>query len=485
MEVTTTIVIFGISGDLAQRKLIPALFNLYQKDRIKGNFRIVGYAGRSWTDQELRHVAREGIEKFAGYSVNDDKWNKFAKQLVYVSGKFQDEKSFIHLSETLEKLENGSANRLYYLATPPGFFTDIITNLGKTGQIKEKTGWRRVVIEKPFGTDLESAKELNHEILKVLREDQIYRIDHYLGKETVQNILIARFANTIFEPVWNRNYISNVQITVAEKVGLEHRAGYYDTVGVVRDMFQNHLLQLMSLVAMEPPASHKANDQRDEKVKVLKAIRRISSEDVHKHSVLGQYHGYKEEEGVAENSQTPTYAAIQFYIDNWRWEGVPFYLRSGKKMAEKMSEIVIQFKRPPHLMFPLPEDYTFTTNTLSLCLQPDEGIHLKFETKVPDTIAETKSVDLEYHYRDVFGQNAIPEAYERLLLDALLGDAALFTRSDRSELAWEILDPIIETWQNANENPLAIYEQSSWGPKEADELLSNQGHSWIRGCGNH
>jgi glucose-6-phosphate 1-dehydrogenase len=485
MDTTTTIVIFGISGDLAQRKLIPALFNLFQKDRLKGNFNIVGFAGRSWTDLELRKIAREGIDKFAGFQVNNEKWREFENQLHYISGKFQDENSFVHLANTLENLENGSANRVFYLATPPNFFTDIIVNLGKSGQIEEENGWRRVVIEKPFGTDLESAKKLNHDILKVLREDQIYRIDHYLGKETVQNILIARFANTIFEPVWNRNYISNVQITVAEKVGLDHRAGYYDTVGVVRDMFQNHLLQLLSLVAMEPPASHKANDQRDEKVKVLKAIRRISQAEVHKHSVLGQYRGYKEEDGVALNSQTPTYAAIQFFIDNWRWEGVPFYLRSGKKMAEKMSEIVIQFMRPPHLMFPLPESYSFTTNTLSLCLQPDEGIHLKFETKVPDTIAETKSVDLEYHYKDVFGNNAIPEAYERLLLDALLGDAALFTRSDRSELAWEILDPFINTWEDATKSPLAIYDPGSWGPKQSDDLLARDGYQWMRGCGNH
>lgn len=485
MSKPTTIIIFGISGDLAQRKLIPALFNLYQKKKLKEDFKIVGFAGRSWNDQELRKIAREGIDKFAGFKVNDAEWREFESKLHYFTGRFQDEDSYVTFAKQLDKLENEPTNRLFYLATPPDFFTDIISNLGKTGQIVENNGWRRVVIEKPFGTDLESAKNLNQDILKVLREDQIYRIDHYLGKETVQNILIARFANTIFEPVWNRNYISNVQITVAEKVGLEHRAGYYDTVGVIRDMFQNHLLQLMSLVAMEPPASHKANDQRDEKVKVLKAIRRIPHEAVKNHSVLGQYRGYKEEDGVAENSQTPTYAAVQFFIDNWRWQGVPFYLRSGKKMNDKISEIVIQFKCPPHLMFPLPENYTFTTNTLSLCLQPDEGIHLKFETKVPDTIAETRSVDLEYHYKDVFGEDSIPEAYERLLLDALLGDASLFTRSDRSELAWEILDPIINAWENPAESSLAIYESGGWGPQEADILLARFGHKWIRGCGNH
>jgi glucose-6-phosphate 1-dehydrogenase len=382
-------------------------------------------------------------------------------------------------------LEQGKANRLYYLATPPDFFIDIIENLGKTNQVSELNGWRRVVIEKPFGTDYSSAKKLNTDIHRVLREDQIYRIDHYLGKETVQNILVARFANTIFEPVWNRNYIDNVQITVAEKVGLEHRAKYYDTVGVVRDMFQNHLLQLLSLIAMEPAASYNPNDLRDEKVKVIKSIRRIPVDKVNSEAVRGQYRGYSEEEGVSTGTQTPTYAAIRFFIDNWRWQGVPFYLRSGKKMAEKVSEIVIQFKKPPHLMFPLPEEYEFSSNRLTLCLQPDEGIHLKFETKVPDTIAETKSVDLQYHYRDVFGTDSIPEAYERLLLDAINGDASLFTRGDRSELAWELIDPILQAWEDPLGPPLAIYEQGSWGPAEADTMLTINSHKWQRGCGNH
>jgi glucose-6-phosphate 1-dehydrogenase len=306
-----------------------------------------------------------------------------------------------------------------------------------------------------------------------------------LGKETVQNILVARFANTIFEPIWNRNYIDNVQITVAEKVGLERRAKYYDKVGVVRDMFQNHLLQLLSLIAMEPTASYKANDLRDEKVKVIKSIRRIPFEKVESEAVRGQYRGYSQEEGVSEGTQTPTFAAIRFYIDNWRWQGVPFYLRSGKRMPEKVSEIVIQFKKPPHLMFPLPEEYEFSANRLTLCLQPDEGIHLKFETKVPDTIAETRSVDLEYHYRDVFGKDAIPEAYERLLLDAITGDASLFTRGDRSELAWELIDPILQAWESPNAPPLPIYEQGSWGPIEADMLLAGDSLKWQRGCGNH
>lgn len=485
MAGSTSIVIFGISGDLAQRKLIPALFNLFQKGRLMDEFRILGIAGRPWTDEDLRETSRKAHEEFSGYKIEVPKWNEFAGKLFYLSGNFREEASFHALSSKLLELEKGDANRLYYLATPPDYFADIIEHLGKTKQVTERNTWRRVVIEKPFGTDYSSAKMLNENIHRVLREDQIYRIDHYLGKETVQNILVIRFANTIFEPVWNRNFIDNVQITVAEKVGLERRAKYYDTVGVVRDMFQNHLLQLMSLIAMEPPASYMPNDLRDEKVKLIKSIRRNSKANATSEAVLGQYRGYTEEEGVSIGSRTPTYAAIRFYIDNWRWQGVPFYLRSGKKMAEKVSEIVIQFKTPPHLMFPLPQDYEFTSNRLTLCLQPDEGIHLKFETKVPDTIAETKSVDLQYHYRDEFGIDAIPEAYERLLLDAINGDASLFTRGDRSELAWEIIDPIIQAWEESSSEPLAIYEPGSWGPFEADAMLAKDARKWLRGCGGH
>ena len=485
MSDSTTIIIFGVSGDLAQRKLIPGLFNLYQKKRLQGNFRIVGLAGRPWTDQNLRETAKKSIAEFGKYDIDDRNCDGFINRLYYMSGDFRDEQSYQLLSNRLGLLERSKANRLYYLATPPDFFIDIIQNLGKANMVEESGSWRRVVIEKPFGTDYLTAKKLNEEIHCVIREDQIYRIDHYLGKETVQNILVARFANTIFEPIWNRNYIDNVQITVAEKVGLERRAKYYDTVGVLRDMFQNHLLQLLSLIAMEPPASSQPNDLRDEKVKVIKSIRQIPVENVKSEAVQAQYIGYSEEEGVSVGTRTPTYAAVRFYIDNWRWQGVPFYLRSGKKMPEKVSEIAIQFKRPPHLMFPLPEEYEFTSNRLTLCLQPDEGIQLKFETKVPDTIAETRSVDLEYHYRDVFGENSIPEAYERLLLDAVNGDASLFNRGDQSELAWELIDPILQAWEDPNGPPLAFYAQGSWGPVEADAMLAANSHKWQRGCGNH
>ena len=485
MSESTTIVIFGISGDLAQRKLIPGLFNLFQKKRLKGDFRIVGLAGRPWTDHDLRETAKKSVAEFGKYKVDDRNCDGFMAKLFYMSGNFSDEKSFQLLSDRLDKLEGGKANRLYYLATPPDFFIDIIKSLGKANMVDESDGWRRLVIEKPFGTDYLTAKKLNEDIHHVLREDQIYRIDHYLGKETVQNILVARFANTIFEPVWNRNYIDNVQITVAEKVGLERRAKYYDTVGVLRDMFQNHLLQLLSLIAMEPPASYQPNDLRDEKVKVIKSIRRIPMENVKNEVVQGQYRGYAEEEGVSAGTRTPTYAAVRFYIDNWRWQGVPFYLRSGKTLPEKVSEIAIQFKRPPHLMFPLPDDYEFTSNRLTLCLQPDEGIQLKFETKVPDTIAETRSVDLKYHYKDVFGLNSIPEAYERLLLDAINGDASLFNRGDQSELAWELIDPLVQACEDPNGPALAMYEKGSWGPIEADAMLALHAHKWQRGCGQN
>jgi len=319
---------------------------------------------------------------------------------------------------------------------------------------------------------------LNEQIHKALNERQIYRIDHYLGKETVQNILVSRFANTIFEPLWNRNYIDHVEITVAEQVGVEHRGRFYDQVGVLRDMFQNHLLQLVSLVAMEPPVSFEASALRNEKVKVLSAIQPMKPEDVADRTVRAQYKGYRKEEGVDPKSATATYAALRLQIDNWRWQGVPFYLRSGKNLKEKLSQITIEFKEPPHLLFPKAKEH-MTPNMLVLYLQPDEGMHLRFEAKVPDTIARMRSVDMEFHYADSFGKTAIPESYERLLLDTITGDASLFTRADEVETAWGIIDPILRAWEDpAGEEPLAIYEPRTWGPAEADELLAKEGRKW-------
>jgi glucose-6-phosphate 1-dehydrogenase len=473
-----SIVIFGASGDLTQRKLVPSLFNLYRKERMAKQFRIVGYGNTAFTDEQFRAHLKEGMEEFASYEYTEEAWNNFASNLVYQQGRYTDLADFKKLGSLLKDWEKGSGNRIYYMATPPGVFPNIIDLLGLTDQLSEQNGWRRVVIEKPFGIDFASAHSLNEQIHKALNERQIYRIDHYLGKETVQNILVSRFANTIFEPLWNRNYIDHVEITVAEQVGVEHRARFYDQVGVVRDMFQNHLLQLVSLVAMEPPSSFDATALRNEKVKVLSAIQPMTAEDVPLRTVRAQYKGYREEEGVSKDSTTPTYAAVRLQIDNWRWQGVPFYLRSGKCLKEKLSQITIEFKEPPHLLFPKAKDH-ITPNMLVLYLQPDEGIHLRFEAKVPDTGAQMRSVDMEFHYADSFGQTAIPEAYERLLLDVLTGDASLFTRADEVETAWGIIDPILQAWEGpSSKQPLAFYEPSSWGPVEADELLARENRKW-------
>jgi len=342
-----------------------------------------------------------------------------------------------------------------------------------------------VVVEKPFGFDGVSARELDEKIHQKMDERQVYRIDHYLGKETVQNILVARFANTIFEPVWNRNYIENIQITVAETVGVETRGKYFDKAGILRDMFQNHLMQLLTLVAMEPTSSYEADALRDEKVKVIKAIKPIRGKDVHWHTVRGQYAGYRNEPNVSADSRTETFAAIRFYIDNWRWQGVPFLLRSGKKLKEKVSEINIVFKSPPLMIFPNHKRVEAPSNLLSMCLQPDEGIHLRFEAKVPDTIAETRSVNMDYHYRDEFGPNAIPEAYERLLLDVITGDASLFTRADQTELSSNLIDPILEAWKDPEISPLQEYAPGSWGPQTSDEFIASTGNKWVQTCGEH
>lgn len=473
-----SIVIFGASGDLTQRKLVPSLFNLYRKERMPKQFRIIGYGNTAFTDEQFRAHLKEGMKQFASYEYAEEEWEKFGSNLAYQQGRYTDLADFKKLGTLLNNGENGASNRIYYMATPPGVFPNIVDLLGLTDQLGEQNGWRRVVIEKPFGTALESARSLNQQIHKALNERQIYRIDHYLGKETVQNILVSRFANTIFEPLWNRNYIDHVEITVTEQVGVEHRARFYDQVGVLRDMFQNHLLQLVSLVAMEPPVSFDATALRNEKVKVLSAIQPMIAEEIPEKTVRAQYKGYREEKGVDPNSMTPTYAAVRLQIDNWRWQGVPFYLRSGKCLKEKLSQITIEFKEPPHLLFPKAKEH-LTPNMLVLYLQPDEGMHLRFEAKVPDTGSQMRSVDMEFHYADSFGTTAIPEAYERLLLDVLSGDASLFTRADEVETAWSLIDPILQVWEHpSGTQPLAFYEPNSWGPAEADELLAREGRKW-------
>jgi glucose-6-phosphate 1-dehydrogenase len=479
--IPTTIVIFGASGDLTNRKLVPALFNLYRKERLPATTRVVGFARRPFTDDGFRRLLLGGVDEESGHCVSLDVWQRFAQNLRYFRGDLNVPDDFGRLDAFLKDLEAGPANRLYYLATAPSEYVPVAEALGHAAMAKEEGGWRRIVVEKPFGNDLASAQALTQALHAVFAERQVYRIDHYLGKETAQNILFFRFANTIFEPVWNRNYIDHVQITVAEDLDVGHRGGYYDQAGVLRDMFQNHLLQLLSLVAVEPPASFEADAIRNEKVKVLGAIPPVLPTD----SVFGQYRGYSTTQGVAPGSRTPTFGAIKLFVDNWRWQGVPFYLRSGKALAVKTSEIVIEFKAPPHVMFRLPAGSELTANILSLCIQPDEGIHLRFEAKVPDSGQSMRSVNMDFHYSSAFGDSPLPEAYERLLVDAIHGDASLFTRSDEIELAWKLIDPIAKGLDTANRETVVTYDQHSWGPAQADDLLARDGRRWRLECDGH
>jgi glucose-6-phosphate 1-dehydrogenase len=483
MADSTTFCIFGVTGDLSHSKLTPALFSLFMKEKLPESFQILGTGRREWSHERLRSSLEEGVREILGDEFERGPWAQFAERIFYQKFDLKEESAYSDFTSALAKVEPSDTNRLYYLATPPWLFEDIVNALDDAGCLQETRGWQRVVVEKPFGYDLESARSLNRSMREHLSEAQIYRIDHYLGKETVQNLLVFRFANAMFEPIWNRNYIDHVQITVAEKEGVGGRAGYYDGVGILRDMFQNHLLQLLSLIAMEPPASFDAQAIRDERAKVLAAVRASDQFDLARDTVRGQYEGYKDEsEQIAEGSSTSTYAALKLAIDNWRWQGVPFYLRSGKGLARKSTEIIIQFKDPPHLMFPLPEDYRYRSNLLSICIQPDEGFHLRFEAKVPDTVAEMRSVEMDFHYADSFGEVTIPDAYERLLLDALGGDMSLFIRSDQIEISWRIMDPIIQGWEQGAGPPLERYAMGSWGPREADYLLARAGRKWRLIC---
>jgi len=495
-DASATIVIFGASGDLTRRKLVPALHSLTCAGLLPPASQVLGVARSSLSDEAFRGRLFEGVVEYARLKPDIcELWPHFEGQVSYLAGSYDDPETYRRLAERLAQLdarteqsrsaETGSqGNRLFYLATPPVLYPLIVEQLGQAGLNRNEWGWTRIIIEKPFGHDLQSARRLNEQVHAVFDEGQVYRIDHYLGKETVQNILTLRFANAIFEPIWNRNYVDHVQITVAESVGVEHRAGYYDQASVLRDMFQNHLLQLLTLTAMEPPAVFEADALRDEKVKVLRAVRPSVQ------SVRAQYRGYLAEPGVAQDSQTPTYAALQVMVDNWRWSDVPFYLRSGKSLVAKTTEIAIQFKRVPHLLFPSaglrtgprPSGKAMTPNVLSLCLQPDEGIHLRFEAKEPGTGMRTRSVDMEFHYAEDFGAGTLPDAYERLLLDALQGDASLFARADEIELAWGLIDPILAEWERPDAPPLASYKPGSWGPAEADDFLAQDGRAWMLGC---
>ena len=475
-----TIVIFGASGDLTSRKLVPALFRLFCKKRLPEETKIVGVARSPMADQEFRTRLAGAVQEFAREDWQPGRWGEFAARLFYVPADASTAKGVERLQEWFKKNERPEGSRrLYYLAVAPELYPLIVTRLGEAGMSREENGWRRLVIEKPFGRDLASARELNAILHAHFQEKQIYRIDHYLGKETVQNILVFRFANTLFEPVWNYQYIDHVQITVAESVTVGNRGAYYDKAGVLRDMFQNHLLQVLSLVGMEAPSRYAADPLRNEKVKVLDAIPVFTKEEAVRHVVHGQYAGYHKEPGVAAGSRTPTFAAVRLNIDNWRWRGVPFFLRSGKGLKDRYSDVVIQFRCPPHLMFPLPAGTQLECNRLRLSIQPEESIRLRFQTKVPDQNMALAPAELDFNYQQRYPDKVLPDAYERLIQDALNGDATLFMRSDEIERAWEIMDPLIAATEDPKGRPPEEYPIGLDGPACAQAFLDHEGRCWL------
>jgi glucose-6-phosphate 1-dehydrogenase len=485
-----TIVIFGASGDLAHRKLVPALYNLALDGSLPSPFGLVGFSRTPYTDDELSAELKEGTAEFSRRKPLDAAiWSKFERGVSYCAGNFDDAASYKKLAsciEASEKRTGASGNRIFYLATPPSVFGTILSNLAASGLLKKGEGrpWTRAVIEKPFGRDLASAQALNRTVHAACDELQVYRIDHYLGKETVQNILALRFANSIFEPLLSRRHVDHVQITAAEEIGVEARGAYYEEAGVLRDMVQNHMMQLLTLTTMEAPAAFDADAVRDEKVKVLRAIRPISADEVGRYTVRGQYQetkvggqvlpGYRSEAGVSKTSMTPTFVALSLRVDNWRWAGVPFYLRTGKRLAKRLTEIAVHFESLPHALFDH-QPSGDRPNVLILRIQPDEGIAIRFAAKVPGEAMQLREVTFDFRYGAAFGEQA-PEAYERLLLDCILGDATLFTREDEVETSWRLMDPILEGWR---QHPrVAPYDCGSWGPSESDELLARDRRVW-------
>ncbi|MBI4642133.1 MAG: glucose-6-phosphate dehydrogenase [Candidatus Tectomicrobia bacterium] len=497
------LVIFGAAGDLTKRKLIPSLYNLAHDNLLPKDFALVGFARNQMSHEEFRSAMHSAIHQFATEKTVDPAvWENLEKRLYYISSSFQDPEGYTQLAEILAQCDrewNTSGNYLYYLATPPSFFAEIVQQLGTANLAREFTelggmgtgaggGWRRIIIEKPFGRDLETARVLNRSILKVVDESQVYRIDHYLGKETVQNVLVFRFANGMLEPIWNRRYIDNVQITVTETVGVEGRGGYYEEAGLFRDMMQNHMFQLLALVAMEPPFSFEPDAVRDEKVKVLHAIHPMLPEDVLTNTVRGQYGegivsgqrlpAYRSEPDVSPTSSTDTYDAAKFFVDNWRWAGVPFYLRSGKRMPKRLTEIAIQFRQAPLMLFRKTAIARLQPNRLIIHVQPDEGIALEFEAKIPGPTVHMKTVSMSFNYGDFFG--ATPTTgYETLIYDAMIGDSTLFHRSDMVEAAWTIATPILDVWKVLPPRNFPNYPAcNAWGPPEADELIRRDGREW-------
>jgi len=482
----TTLTIFGVTGDLSHRKLLPALYNLAHEGALPERFNLIGVARREMPEDEFRAMAKDAIRKFSRREPDPTVLDGLLSRMHYVGFSFDDQPGYGKLRELIERLDadGGKLNRAYYLSTAPEYFPVIVEALREAGLNYDDDVDVRCVIEKPFGTDLESALELQRVVEHVFREQQVYRIDHYLGKETVQNVMAFRFANFMFEPVWNRNYIEHIQITAAEDIGIGSRAGYYDSSGALRDLVQNHMLQLLTLVCMEPPASFEADKVRDEKVKVLDSITPPTPEEVYRNTVRAQYtagheggeevHGYLEEEGVPDDSRTETYAALRLEVHNWRWAGVPIFLRTGKRLARKVTEIAVQLKPVPHLAFQSHGSVGVQPNQLVLTMQPNEGVSLSLGAKIPGSSMRIRPVNMEFLYGSAFMSQS-PEAYERLILDAMRGEATLFTRSDEVIAQWSIIDPILKAWA-ADDQPLHTYASGSGGPAAADELIAP--HRW-------